>query len=267
MEVLAGIATTAGGEPTSVLLLARYRFVEPEMPALRRRFPGLRLSFKTIHASKGLEADHVVLLNADSGRMGFPSEIVDDPLLTLVSPEPEVFENAEERRVMYVAMTRARHTLTILASKTQPSSFADEIRESQRHILAQSGHIDPPVHECGECGGRLVEVRGKDGRVWYRCEHDGLCDNFLPGCAVCGAGLPRHSSGSPEVKCQCGAVFHDCPAPECNDGWLVQKSGRFGDFLGCVRFPTCSGSARPPSEKPRRQPKRRPGPRNGSLRG
>jgi DNA helicase-4 len=34
----------------------------------------------------------------------------------LVSPEEEAFQNAKERRVMYVALTRARHTLTILAS-------------------------------------------------------------------------------------------------------------------------------------------------------
>jgi superfamily I DNA/RNA helicase len=72
----------------------------------RRRFPRLKISFKTIHASKGLEANHVILLNADSGRMGFPSEIVDDPLLSLVSPEEEAFQIAEERRVMYEAMTR-----------------------------------------------------------------------------------------------------------------------------------------------------------------
>lgn len=54
---------------------------------LRKRFPKLDLSFKTIHGSKGLEADHVVILNMDSGTIGFPSEIADDPLLSLVSPE------------------------------------------------------------------------------------------------------------------------------------------------------------------------------------
>lgn len=265
MEVLAGIAAKSGGEPSSVLILARYRFVEPDMPALRRRFPGLRVSFKTIHASKGLEADHVVLLNADSGRMGFPSEILDDPLLSLVSPEQEVFENAEERRVMYVAMTRARQSLTIMASKARPSSFAEEIKASQRHILAQSGRAEPPVHECGECGGRLLDVRGKDGRVWYRCEHDGHCDNILPACNACGTGLPRRSPGSPDVRCGCGATFHVCTAPECGDGWLLPRSGRFGDFLGCVRYPSCSGSARLPSDIPGRKSSRRPGKESGPF--
>lgn len=73
-EVLAAISPAVAPEtkPVTVLLLGRYRFVEPDLQELRRRFPRLTISFKTIHASKGLEADHVVLLNADSGRTGFP---------------------------------------------------------------------------------------------------------------------------------------------------------------------------------------------------
>lgn len=93
------------------------------MHVLKRRCSQLRLSFKTIHASKGFEADHVILLNADNGRTGFPAGIIDDLLLTMVSPDAEAFQNAEERRVMYVAMIRARHTLTILSSNARPSAF------------------------------------------------------------------------------------------------------------------------------------------------
>jgi Superfamily I DNA and RNA helicases len=132
-EVLASqsAAVPPEAKPASVLLLGRYRFNEPDMQGLRRSFPRLKINFKTIHASKGLEADHVILLNADSGRTGFPSEIVDDPLLSLVSPEEEAFQNAEERRVMYVAMTRARHTLVILASNARPSAFVTELRKTQ----------------------------------------------------------------------------------------------------------------------------------------
>jgi len=85
-EVLSSLSGAVKLEerPTSVLLLGRYRFNEPDMQGLRHRFSRLKIIFKTIHAAKGLEADHVILLNADNGRTGFPSEIVDEPRLSLV---------------------------------------------------------------------------------------------------------------------------------------------------------------------------------------
>ncbi|WP_407925853.1 UvrD-helicase domain-containing protein [Alterinioella nitratireducens] len=243
-EVLAAISAAVAPEdkPATLLLLGRYRFVEPRMQQLRRRFPRLKLSFKTIHASKGLEADHVILLNADSGRTGFPSEIVDDLLLSLVSPEEEAFQNAEERRVMYVAMTRARQTLTILASNARPSSFVTELRKDPAYGIVAAPGAEPEAHDCGECGGRLLGVTGKDGRIWYRCEHVQHCGNILPACQSCGTALPSCAHGSSEVRCGCGATYPTCP--ECEDGWLIERSGRYGNFLGCVRYPTCIGKAR-----------------------
>lgn len=243
-EVLSTLSAAAALEakPATVLLLGRYRFNEPDMPGLRRRFPRLKIDFKTSHASKGLEADHVILLSADSGRMGFPSEIVDDPLLSLVSPEEEAFQNVEERRVMYVAMTRARHTLTILASNARPSSFVTELRKDPAYGISTAPGAEPEAHVCGECGGRLLGVTGQDGRIWYRCEHVQHCGNLLPACPSCGTALPRHADGNSEVRCECGANYPTCPV--CEDGWLVERSGSFGKFLGCVRYPTCTGKAK-----------------------
>lgn len=234
-----------GEKPPSVLLLGRYRFLEPDMRELKRRFARLHISFKTIHASKGLEADHVILLNADSGRTGFPSEIVDDPLLSLVSPEEEAFQNAEERRVMYVAMTRARHTLTILASNARPSSFVTELKKDPAYGIATAPGTEPATHICGECGGRLLGVMGQDGRIWFRCEHVQHCGNLMPACQSCGTALPRRADGTTEVRCGCGASYQTCP--ECEDGWLVERSGAYGRFLGCVRYPTCVGKAKIPA--------------------
>lgn len=248
-EVLAGLSASVAAEtkPATVLLLGRYRFVEPDLQDLRRRFPRLKLSFKTIHASKGLEADHVVLLNADSGRTGFPSEIVDDPLLSLVSPEEEAYQNAEERRVMYVAMTRARHTLTILASNARPSSFVTELKKDPGYGIAAPPGVELEEHGCGECGGRLLGVTRKDGRTWYRCEHVRHCGNLLPACQSCGTALPRRADGTAEVRCGCGVNYPTCP--ECEDGWLVERSGSYGKFLGCVRYPTCVGKAKLSSDE------------------
>ena len=242
LAALASEAPAADRQP-SVLLLGRYRFLEPSLRHLRRRYPGLSIKFKTIHASKGLEADHVVILGADNARMGFPSMIVDDPLLSLVSPETEPFTNAEERRVMYVAMTRARHTVTILASEARPSSFVTELLKDPNYQVASPKEAAEHTHTCQQCGGRLLFIPGQDGPGWYRCEHVQLCGNRMSACSACGSGLPRRETPDNEATCtECGTVQQSCPS--CKDGWLVERNGRFGPFLGCVRFPDCSGKAR-----------------------
>ncbi len=243
-EALAELSTKGidADRMPSVLILGRYRFLEPNMTELQRSYPRLRISFKSVHASKGLEADHVVLLNCDSGRMGFPSEIVDDPLLTLVSPEDEPFEHAEERRLMYVAMTRARQTLTILASKSRPSAFIGELMEDPAGVVAATPGSNMPAFECRECNGRLLDVRGKDGRTWYRCEHVQHCGNLLPACSDCGMDLPQRTQETVVAECSCGSSNRACPV--CKSGWLVERQGRFGKFLGCVRYPECGGKVR-----------------------
>jgi len=130
----AGLAEIAAGLPlgkrASVFLLARYRFQEPNrLASWRTQFRSLDITFKTAHSSKGLQADFVIVLNLSAGRFGFPSEITDDPLLQLVMPEPELFPNAEERRLFYVAMTRARHRVYLVGSSYAPSVFLRELRE------------------------------------------------------------------------------------------------------------------------------------------
>ncbi|MCV2887723.1 UvrD-helicase domain-containing protein [Ruegeria aquimaris] len=244
-QTLAALAATApaGDRKPTVLLLGRYRFIEPDLRRLRRQHPGISISFKTIHASKGLEADHVIILGADNARMGFPSMIVDDPLLSLVSPEAEPFANAEERRVMYVAMTRARKTVTILASEARPSSFVTELMNDPAYDVASPREAAERTHTCLQCGGRMLYMPGQDGRGWYRCEHVKLCGNRVPACPECGVGIPLHEKARGEMACsECGAVQQACPS--CKDGWLVERQGRYGPFLGCVRFPDCSGKAK-----------------------
>ncbi len=238
-------------KPT-VLLLGRYRFIEPDLRDLRRRHPGLEINFKTIHASKGLEADHVIILGADNARMGFPSMIVDDPLLGLISPEAEPFANAEERRVMYVAMTRARSTVTIMASEARPSTFVTELLNNPAYDVASPREAQERTHTCQQCGGRLLYMPGQDGPGWYRCEHVKLCGNRMSACPSCGVGLPlRQAEGAEQTCSECGAV--QTPCPSCADGWLVERHGKYGAFMGCVRFPDCSGKAKTKKKSRKRQ--------------
>jgi len=239
---------------TSVLLLGRYHHARPQaFTALTEQFPLLSMRFMTVHASKGLEADHVIILRAVSGSMGFPSEIVDDPLLDLVLPEPENFEHAEERRLFYVALTRARQSVTILADREKPSSFARELIENSDYQAIEIGEPSIAERRCQACGGRMLAQNAQSGGSYFVCEHRRLCGQRLKSCSICGNGLPTKRPTDPSrFLCSCGAAFPACPS--CADGWLVERRGRNGTFLGCVNYPACKGTQNLPHMRQRRRP-------------
>ena len=134
-ECLIEIASkkAAEGRRTTVFIVGRYRFREPDsLDTWKARFRrSVDITFKTIHSSKGLEADYVIVLGMHTGRYAFPSEINDDPLLQLVMPQAESFPNVEERRLFYVALTRARHGVYLLGSSYSPSGFLTELLEDE----------------------------------------------------------------------------------------------------------------------------------------
>ncbi len=225
----------------SVLVPARYHHQLPKPPgSLASAYPKLSIRSMTVPASKGLESDHVVILHATSERMGFPSEIVDDPVLNLVLPEPEPFGHAEERRLFYVALTRARRTVTILADRENPSPFVHELLEQPEYETVPVGEQNVPVRRCSMCGGRMLARPSRDGRLRFECEHRRLCGHSLPACGACGNDIPvSAAAGSRRVVCSCGAEYAACP--ECSDGWLVERTGPYGRFLGCSLYPECDG--------------------------
>ncbi|WP_419643157.1 topoisomerase DNA-binding C4 zinc finger domain-containing protein [Thiolapillus sp.] len=56
--------------------------------------------------------------------------------------------------------------------------------------------------------------------------------------------MPSRERTASEATCSCGKKFPACPT--CSDGWLVERAGRYSRFLGCVRYPKCSGKAKLP---------------------
>ena len=233
--------------PQSVLLLGRYGFNKPNLRLIQAAFPDLSIRFSTIHSAKGGEADHVILLDAKSDRNGFPSQKEDDPLLALVSPDEDPYEHAEERRVMYVAMTRARQSVTILAPETKPSEFVRELLADPVYGAAVTKEFCDNLVTCFECGGRMILIRGSNGKAYFRCEHIRLCGHIMPACHQCGSGFPTRNEADPEAICgSCDAVYQTCG--KCLDGWMVERSGRFGVFLGCSGFPECNQTIKLPEE-------------------
>ena len=160
-----------------VLLISRYRHQKPsDMYTLKKRYPGLRLDWQTAHGSKGREADYVVILSLCSGRYGFPSEINDDPLLDLVLAKPEAHPNAEERRLLYVAMTRARRQVFLLADGDSPSPFVNELIGGN-YDVAVFGRPRDGDASCPRCSeGRLMERKNtQDGSIFLGCSNYPWC--------------------------------------------------------------------------------------------
>ncbi len=89
-----------------------------------------RLTLATAHATKGLEFDHVALIGMDEGRFPSARSIADseDPARAL----------EEERRLAYVAWTRARRSLTLVYDPAAPSSFLLEAFDADELGLAKS---------------------------------------------------------------------------------------------------------------------------------
>ena len=99
--------------------------------------PDLKIRFLTVHQSKGLEADHVIILNNREAKLGFPAHVKDPPLkaeLIRIAGElklDQISEN-EERRLFYVALTRAKKQVILLTVDGKESSFIKELRQKFR---------------------------------------------------------------------------------------------------------------------------------------
>ena len=199
--------------PVSVFILTRYVAQKPtHLHQLKTQYSHLHVEWKTIHASKGLEADYVILHHLNSGVLGFPSQFSDDPLLSLVIPTPESFPYAEERRLLYVALTRAKRGVFGFYDKTAPSIFVKELSKIKGvRIIGESNvHFVAAGQACPQC--KLGTLNNKIGR-----------SNLRLTCSKC--------TFSSVTKC-----------PECKEGNVVRRQSKKTRywFFACDRFPTCN---------------------------
>lgn len=112
-----------------ILVLARYHHLRPaSLEKAATRWPKLNIDFMTVHASKGQQADYVIVLGLQQGKDGFPAPARESIMEQALLPQPEDFLDAEERRLLYVAMTRARHRVWLLFNKKEPSEFVDILK-------------------------------------------------------------------------------------------------------------------------------------------
>lgn len=133
----------------------------------------IKAQFMTVHKAKGLEAEIIIVLNCNSGKYGFPSEMSDDQVLNLLLSEADQFENGEERRLFYVAMTRAKECVYFVADTSFKSKFIAELE-------VESGQS--PNKKCPMCKTADIVLR-KSGIAKNGNEYKFFgCSNFLYGC-------------------------------------------------------------------------------------
>lgn len=115
-------------EDENILILARYHYLKPEvLNKAATRWPKLNIQFMTMHASKGQQADYVIICGLNSGKDGFPAPARESIIEEALLPKPENFAHAEERRLLYVALTRAKQQAWLLYNPENPSEFVDEL--------------------------------------------------------------------------------------------------------------------------------------------
>ena len=128
--------------------------------------PAKHYPFFSVHSSKGLEADYIIVINCNSGAYGFPATIEDDPVLIYVLSENDHFTFAEERRLFYVAITRAKEHTYVVYDREHPSDFVMEI----------DGNKDSGNPVCPRCKNGNLEVR-REGVTRYGHNYKWCCCN------------------------------------------------------------------------------------------
>ncbi len=86
------------------------------------------LRYLTIHKSKGLESDHVILINLINSEIGLPAKRKSPALLNLIQSKDN-FLYEEERRLFYVALTRTKNYCYLLVPYIHESNFVKEIKK------------------------------------------------------------------------------------------------------------------------------------------
>ncbi|KQW61543.1 DNA helicase UvrD [Variovorax sp. Root411] len=163
------------GTKATVYLLARYQKDRSFMPPTYDS-QWVDISFLTVHRSKGLEADHVIVPRVTAETLGFPSKIADDPVLQLAMPAGEAFEFAEERRLFYVALTRARSTATLITVQHMESSFISELVKEQGLRVLNGDGTEGESEICPKCGKGFLRTKTSRYGPFLSCSTFPKCD-------------------------------------------------------------------------------------------
>ena len=181
-------------------------------------FENVDIRFITVHKSKGLEADNVIVLNLKNDLYGFPNKLTDDPIISLLLSAPEACRFAEERRLFYVALTRTKNKVYLLTPENE-SLFTKEIKRYSNYLV-QGCYSESELVNCPWCktGRLIIRQNSQTGKSFVGCSHYPHCSQSYNNVEIL----------SKPILCS-----------SCRSGFLVRRCGKYGEFLGCTNYPEC----------------------------
>ncbi len=133
----------------------------------RFRNENIKVQSKTIHAAKGLEAKVVFILGLTEGNGGFPDIWLEDRIFQVIKRANHDLLVEEERRLFYVAITRAKDKLFLITQKGNESSFLKEIPDifTVKTSLPIKSVVEKII-TCRKCFSQLE-------KLWVLCPYCG----------------------------------------------------------------------------------------------
>jgi len=184
-------------------------------------FEDIELKYITVHKSKGLEADNVIILNLKNHLLGFPNKMTDDPMISLLLSDDEEYRFAEERRLFYVALTRTKNEVVLLIP-TDISLFAEELATDNDFLLTANNEILSKIN-CPYCqtGHLVIRQNSVKHNQFLGCSHFPSCNQTFNNIEI---------------------LENTILCPSCKSGFMIMRSGQYGNFLGCTNFPKCKNT-------------------------
>lgn len=221
----------------SIAILSRYRYmlngVQQHLKGKKRTNP---LYFWTLHSAKGLEADYCIIIGFEQGKLGFPSDSQDNLLVDTLLPKQDSFTHSQERRLLYVGITRAKHKSYLIADPYACSAFIKELINDDYPIHLASDLFKKSQlqqRQCITCSDGLIRPKSGKYGDYFSCTNTQLCKTKLRVCKSC---------RSPSVD---KATYSQCTNQECRARQpICEKCGRemrlrqskHGEFLGCSGY-------------------------------
>lgn len=196
---------------------------------------------KRMHSSKGLEADYVIILEVTSKLSGIPSLIKNTKITKALLPTFDNYKYSEERRLFYVALTRAKKKCYLITEYNGPSTFIFELLDQGYNIDTSNIEVEKlyRAEPCHRCNSDLTKLISKAKKVFYKCSDDEYCNVTYFACIKCESPIKPNGEyyGCSNPDCRFGDKEHICKC--CNYGIVIPGISKAGNHYDRCCYEEC----------------------------